>query len=337
MGATEEPGSTSGGLGVLSPGARALYRLAVRSQGRLLPEDIGLEDRSCLHELIDIGLLVPDTDRPGVLVAIDPKQLSIGLSAAWQRKALDLLTRAAALPADLHDLAEVYHSPEQAGGTIEYVRGKVLINQRVQQLVASAAEEILAAQPGGPRPPEALASVIARDLETLRRGIVQRTIYHPSTRYHAPTREYVAAITQAGAQVRTLDEPYTRLIVIDRRAAVIPVAEDLNLAAFVHDQAVVNYLVAEVFERNWSRGLDFDGARAVPQQVVSRLRQTIIDLLLDGVNHRVIARRLGLSERTLARHLAEMREDYQVESLFQLGYTLARTSGAGSKVPEDYT
>jgi DNA-binding NarL/FixJ family response regulator len=123
-----------------------------------------------------------------------------------------------------------------------------------------------------------------------------------------------------------LDEPYTRLIVIDRRVAVIPVADDLSLAAFIHDQAIINYLVEEVFERNWSRALDFDGDRAVPQHVVSRLRQTIIDLLLKGTNHRVIARRLGISERTLARHIAEMREEYNVDSLFQLGYVLARAS-----------
>ncbi|GAA0661303.1 helix-turn-helix transcriptional regulator [Kitasatospora atroaurantiaca] len=325
MSETDEPGLTSGGLGVLSAEARELYRSVLRCHGRLTPEESKSADQDHLLELVDIGLLVRDTDNPDVLVAVDPKQLSARLSTAWQRKALDLLSRAVALPADLQELAEDFRTPEQAGGTIEYVRGKVLINQRLGQLVSSCMEEMLAAQPGGPRPPEALASVITRDLEMLRRGAAIRTIYHPSTRYHTPTREYVTAIAEHGGQVRTLDEPYTRLIVIDRRTAVIPVAEDLNLAAFIHDQAVISYLVEEVFERNWSRGLDFDGTRTVPPQVVSRLRQTIIDLMLKGTNHRVIARRLGISERTLARHIAEMREEYHVESLFQLGYVLARS------------
>ncbi|MDH6703574.1 DNA-binding transcriptional ArsR family regulator [Kitasatospora sp. MAA19] len=326
MSGTEDPGVTTGGLGVLSSEARALYRNTVLTGGRVVTADVSSDDKDRLAELLDIGLLVADIDAPGVLIAVDPAQLSKGLSAAWQRKALNLLTRAAALPGDLQELADTYHRPEQAGGTIEYIRGKVLINQRLHQLVTSASEEILAAQPGGPRPPEALTTVIGRDLDTLRRGASLRTIYHPSTRYHAPTREYVATVTSAGAQVRTLDEPYTRLFVIDRRSAVIPVIEDLNVAAFIHDRAIVSYLADEVFERNWSRSLDFDGSRAVPQEVVSSLRQAIIDLLLDGVNHRVIARRLGISERTLARHLAEMREDYQVESLFQLGYVLARSA-----------
>ncbi len=320
-----ESGRTSGGPGVLSSAARALYGSVLRAGGRLPP---GLRpfDESHLLELTGIGLLVPDTDDPDVLIAVDPKQLSSALSTAWQRKAVDLLTRALALPTDLHDLAEAFHTPEQIGGTIQYVRGKVLINQRLEELVARCTEEILTAQPGGPRPPEALAGVIGRDLEALGRGVALRLLYHPSTRYHGPSRDFVAAITRGGAQVRTLDDSYTRLIILDRRTVVIPVAGDLNVAAFVHDQAVINYLIDEVFERNWARGLDFDGSSSVPPEVISRLRQAIIDLLLKGTNHRVIARRLGISERTLARHIAEMREEYNVESLFQLGYVLARAA-----------
>ncbi|MFD9127135.1 helix-turn-helix domain-containing protein [Kitasatospora sp. NPDC059571] len=325
MSGREQPGLTPGGAGVLSADARELYLHVVKNNGRLAPGDADTEDGP-LRELLAMGLLVPDTDDHDVLVAVDPAQLAAGLSSAWQRQALDLLSRAVTLPAELQELADAFHTPEQAGGSIEYVRGKVLINQRLQQIIASGMEEALALQPGGPRPPDVLAGTIERDLDTLRRGTIMRTVYHASTRYHQPTRDYVSTLAAAGGQFRTLDEPYTRLIVIDRKIAVIPVAEDMSLAAFIHDPAVIAYMTEEVFERNWARALEFDGERTVPQQVVSRLRQTIIELLLAGTNHRVIARRLGISERTLARHIAEMREDYNVDSLFQLGYVLARSS-----------
>ncbi|MFI6848602.1 helix-turn-helix domain-containing protein [Kitasatospora sp. NBC_00085] len=310
--------------GTLSAAAHDLYLLIIRTRGRINRKEIHDSSYGHLGELLDIGLLIPDTDDPQVLVAVDPQQLATRLSTTWQRQALDLLARAIAVPSDLQGLAEAFHRPESTGGIIEYVHGKALIAQRINHAVTSAKEEILAAQPGGPRPPEVLSRAISDDLGDLKRGISTRTIYHPSTRYHAPTRDYVAKITEAGGKFRTLDEPYTRLIIVDRLLAVIPVAEDLNVAAFIYDPAVIHFLFHEVFERNWNRGLDFTGGRTVPQQVVSRLRQTIIDLLLEGTNHRVIARRLGISERTLARHLAEMREDYNVESLFQLGYALAR-------------
>ncbi|WP_371517934.1 hypothetical protein [Kitasatospora sp. NBC_01300] len=323
---TAEPGLTSGGLGVLSADARNLYLHVVGNHGRLTRQERVKAETKHLQELLDIGLLVPDTDEDDVLIAVDPQQLSVGLIASWQRKALDLLSRAEELPTDLKELAEAFNTPMQSGGSIEYVRGKALINQRLSQLANSCTEEFLAAQPGGPRPPEALAGSRDRDLALLQRGALARTIYHPSTRYHPATRDYVLAITEAGGHVRTLDEPYARLIIVDRRTAIIPVADDLNVAAFIHDRAIISFLVSEIFERHWSHALEFDGARVVPQQVISSLRQTIIDLLLKGTSHRVIARSLGISERTLARHIADMREDYQVDSLFQLGYVLARAT-----------
>ncbi|MFD8704478.1 helix-turn-helix domain-containing protein [Kitasatospora sp. NPDC059648] len=318
-------GPTAGGIPVLSPEARALYLEIVKADGRVSAES-PYHQLNGLSELLEIGLLMPDADDRNELVAVDPAQLSARLSGTWQRQALDLLSRAVSLPAELHELSQEFHAPEKSGGAIEYVQGKVLINQRLDQLFTTGTEETLALQPGGPRPPELLAAMVERDLEALNRSTSMRTIYHASTRYHQPTRDYVAKLAKAGGQFRTLDEPYTRLIVIDRRVAVIPVADDMTLAAFIFEPVIANYLAEEVFEPSWNRALEFDGNRAVPQQVVSRLRQTIIDLMLAGINHRVIARRLGISERTLARHIAEMREDYNVESLFQLGYALARAA-----------
>ncbi|MFJ7247377.1 hypothetical protein ACIQWA_22425 [Kitasatospora sp. NPDC098652] len=322
MSEREQP--LSAGLSTLSAEAKELYLAVIRGDGKLPLGPSADQTHSSREELVRIGLLVPDSDDPTTLVAADPAQLSTSLSHSWQRQALELLSRAVSLPSELQDLAREFHTPKQFGGSIEYVQGKVLIRQRLEQYRESGLGEALSLQPGGPRQPDLLAGMIEQDLETLRSGTEVRTIYHASTRYHQPTRDYVATLARAGGQYRTLDEPYTRLILMDRRVAVIPIAEDMSLAAFIHDPAVVDYLAEEVFERCWSRALEFEGGRTVPQQVVSRLRQTIIDLMLEGTNHRVIARRLGISERTLARHIAEMRDDYKVDSLFQLGYVLGR-------------
>ncbi|MFE7191301.1 LuxR family transcriptional regulator [Kitasatospora sp. NPDC057541] len=326
MNGREQSGAAAGAPRILSTDARELYLAVLRKDGRIARKGNDPDESQVFDELLSIGLLVPDLDEPRMLIAADPAQLSASLSLTWQRQALEHLSRAVSLPTELAELAEEFHSPGQSGGQIEYVRGKALINQRVRQSTAGGLEEALAMQPGGPRPPDVLAANLESDLEVLRRGATMRTIYHASTRYHQPTRDYVTTLAAAGWQFRTLDEPYTRLIIIDRRIAVIPVDDDMSLAAFIHDQSVIEYLAEEVFERNWGRALEFDGHPAVPRQVVSRLRQTIIELLLSGTNHRVIARRLGISERTLARHIAEMREDYNVDSLFQLGYVLGRAA-----------
>ncbi|WP_030232920.1 helix-turn-helix domain-containing protein [Streptomyces sp. NRRL S-350] len=322
MSEREQP--LAAGSTVVSNEARELYLAVIRGDGKLPLGSNADQDVPARDELVRIGLLVPDSDDPTIFIAADPTQLSTSLSHSWQRQALELLSRAVSLPSELQELAREFHTPKHHGGSIEYVQGKALIRQRLEQFRESGLEEALALQPGGPRQPDLLAGMIEQDLETLRSGTKMRTIYHASTRYHQPTRDYVATLARAGGQYRTLDEPYTRLIVMNRRVAVIPIADDMSLAAFIYDPAVVNYLAEEVFERCWSRALEFEGARTVPQQVVSRLRQTIIDQMLEGTSHRVIARRLGISERTLARHIAEMRDDYKVDSLFQLGYVLGR-------------
>ncbi|MFI6154197.1 helix-turn-helix domain-containing protein [Kitasatospora sp. NPDC051170] len=322
MSEREQP--LAAGTTVLSAEARELYLAVVRGDGKLPLGSLVDRNASARNELVRIGLLVADSDDPSTFIATDPAQLSTSLSHSWQRQALELLSRAVSLPAEMEEIAREFHTPKQLGGAIEHVQGKALIRQRVQQFRSSRLEEILALQPGGPREPETLAGMIEQDLETLHSGTKIRTIYHASTRYHQPTRDYVATLARAGGQYRTLDEPYTRLIVMDRRVAVIPIVEDMSLAAFIYDPAVVDYLAEEVFDRCWSRALEFEGDRTVPQQVVSRLRQTIIEQMLEGTNHRVIARRLGISERTLARHIAEMRDDYKVDSLFQLGYVIGR-------------
>ncbi|MGW4802576.1 hypothetical protein [Kitasatospora sp. NPDC004272] len=325
MSAREQPGPAAWRGGNLSQAARSLYLRAINQNSGTV-DTREESDAAAIEELARIGLLVADSDDPAVFIATDPAQLSSSLSTRWQRQALELLTQAVSVPEEFAELAEKFHAPGQSGGVVEYVRGKSLINQRVQQLGRAGIKEALAMQPGGPRPTEMLTAGLQEDLKTVQGGTTMRTIYHASTRYHQPTRDYVATLAAAGWQFRTLDEPYTRLIILDRRVAVIPAVDDMSLAAFIHDQAVIDFLVEEVFERSWGRALEFDGDRAVPQQVVSRLRQTIIDLLLSGTNHRVIARRLGISERTLARHIAEMRDDYNVDSLFQLGYALGRSS-----------
>lgn len=325
MGVGDEPDYVPSSPSLLSEEARRLYLDAVRSGGIPFAQTQGdSKAASALRELLHLGLLVPDIDDRSRCVAVDPQRLSARLSHMWQTKALELLVRSLSLSSELRDVVEAFHYPVQDGGAIEYVQGKVLINQRLDHLVAQSSEEILTAQPGGARPAEALARSYHRDLEVLHRGASMRTIYQPSARYSGPTREYVDAITRAGGQVRTLDESFTRLIVVDRRTAVIPVEGDLGVAAFIHDTAVVTFLVQEVFERDWDRAIAFDGSRSVPQRVVSRLRREIARLMLQGQGQRVIARRLGLSERTVARHLAEMREEYDADTLFQLGWRLAQ-------------
>ncbi|MFC8716797.1 helix-turn-helix domain-containing protein [Kitasatospora sp. NPDC057198] len=322
---TRDSGAGHSADELLSAGAREVYLSIVRSGGRAKTREHQAAEKQ-IQELLDFGLLIHDTDDHSDVVAVDPRALSISLSSSWQREAAQLLHRSVALSADLRDLGDAFSElsgQTEASSKIEYVHGYQSINQRLAMLVDSCTHELMTAQPGGGRSAEALRSAFDRDRGVLRRGGTTRSIYQPSARYSSPTLEYVETMTAAGSQIRTLGEPFSIMIIADRKTAVIPGSEDMTQAAFVKDHAVVAYLI-QLFESLWERAIPFHANREIPPQVLSSLRRQIVRFMAQGIGHRVIARNLGLSERTLARHIAEMREDYGVDTLFQLGWKLAQ-------------
>ncbi|MFE0458107.1 hypothetical protein ACFW1A_02445 [Kitasatospora sp. NPDC058965] len=306
--------------------AKSLYLRVVAAGGTMEIDDPLLD--AAKNELAELGLLVIGQEKPETVTVIDPNRLATRLSSSWQKQALSLLSQAVALPAAVQELAQAYQAVQRdvrPGGAVEHIHGLIEINERVGMLVDSAQFEALSAQPGGSRRQNLLGPAVAMDRSLLQRGVARRIVYHPSARYSAPTRQYVEQITEAGGEVRTLEEPFTRLFIIDRRVAVIPVKGDTETAAFISDEAMIAYLL-DSFERLWERSSPFLGATEVPPEVISRMRTNILRMMSQGIGHRVIARNLGISERTLARHIADFREEYNSETLFQLGWRMALNS-----------
>ena len=104
------------------------------------------------------------------------------------------------------------------------------INSVLDQLLAECEEELLTAQPEAGRDPRFLAKAALRDIVALERGVTMRTLYQHSARRSSVTHKYVAAVTARGAEVRTLDEFFNRMIVVDRRVAVIPSRDEVAVA-----------------------------------------------------------------------------------------------------------
>ena len=156
-----------------------------------------------------------------------------------------------------------------------------------------------------------------------------RTLYQHSARRHAPTRKYVAEVTAHGAEVRTLDEFFNRMIVIDRRLAIIPGAADLTVAMAIREPGLVTYLV-DVFERAWERARPFTNTeRSMMHDIAKEQRSMTIRMLIQGHSDPVSAKRLGVSARTFAAYVADLKEEYDAETRFQLGYTMGQAGVSG--------
>jgi hypothetical protein len=217
-------------------------------------------------------------------------------------------------------------------GPFAYVHGLTVIGAFIQAAMGEAEEEVLSAQPQTGRDTGGLSGSLELERAVLERGGRILTLYQHSARRSAQTRDYVAAAVDLGLEVRTLDEFFNRIIVIDRRLAIIPSPSELTTALAIREPTVVAYLV-DVFMRSWERARPFTSRDvSVVKQIAGEQRAMTMRMLVEGYSDPVSAKRLGVSPRTYAGYVADLKEEFDAETRFQLGYTLGRLG-----VPEDVT
>ncbi|MFD9032392.1 LuxR C-terminal-related transcriptional regulator [Streptomyces sp. NPDC059567] len=199
------------------------------------------------------------------------------------------------------------------------------VREAITELGRTCEREVMTAQPGGGRRAEVLEEAVARDEELLRRGVRMRILYQHTARFSSGTCAYVERVGKLGAQVRTLDDEFMRMLVFDRATAVIPVPDDPNAAVLIREPHVVSFMVG-AYERLWLEALPFETEwdRQTIMDISDELKQTIVRLLTEGLTDAAIARRLGLSVRSCRRHVADVMAALGAESRFQAGYLLAQ-------------
>lgn len=284
--------------------------------------------RRAFDLLVEIGLL--QFDGAAVWRPVEP-------STAQSRVVSPLGTEGARLIEESARWAEAFSGLSQSwrrspvaseSGPFLYLHGDA-INPYLTALVGEAQDELLTAQPQARRNAKAVADAAERDVAALKRGLTMRTIYQHSARRHPATHKYVAEVTGHGAEVRTLDEFFNRMILVDRRVALIPAAEDQQAAVVVREPAIVAYLV-DVFERAFARGRPFASSeQSLMKEIATEQRSMTIRTLIEGHADAVSAKRLGVSPRTYAGYVAELKSEYDAETRFQLGYAMGRLGIAG--------
>jgi sugar-specific transcriptional regulator TrmB len=316
---------------LLETAAGRLFSNAV-AHGQLAADDPRIAEdgelKPALDLLLDIGLLVSNHAGTQYL-PVDPSTVQTRVVVPLSREGADLLNESAEWAETFSQLGQTYRRATASDiAPITELRGINQINNYLQALISDARTEILAAQPYGRRPAPELAAAQDRDLRAVDRGVKMRTLYQHSARQSPATREYVAVISAHGAEVRTLDEFFKRLIIVDREVAVIPGSEDHVVALALRDKSLVGYLV-DIFERSWERGRPFTAHEARNEKsIASDVRAMTIRLLVEGHSDPASAKRLGVSTRTYAGYIAALKEEYGVQTRFQLGHAMGMASTA---------
>ncbi|MFJ2703417.1 LuxR C-terminal-related transcriptional regulator [Streptomyces sp. NPDC087428] len=300
--------------------ALAAYRRALVA-GRLPAHEVA----GCLR---DLHLMVADRRSPGFMIPVPPETASHAVLAPLQEAVLDRRRALRASRAALNVFEALYadvHRTEQPALT--RLSGEAVISKALDAAVDGCREQVRTAHPGGGRPAPVLQEALIRDLGNLRRGIRQRTIYQHTVRSDRTTLAYVEQVTAAGAEIRTLAEVVDRVIVFDRDLAFVPFSDEPHHALRVQHPSLVRFL-ARGFDEAWARSVPVRPERAPLRTpvVTSDLQRAILRAVVNGETDAAIARRIGMSRRSVAEHMRKVSEQLGSTSRAQLGYLVA-TSG----------
>jgi hypothetical protein len=283
----------------------------------------GGPDHEAFTFLVDLGLLTLDPPTDSYL-PVDPATVQSRVVSPMGQRAAELLSESTEWANTFAELGLAYRRTAPSEQPIVELRGLPNINRFLTAAVGDAEFELLTAQPDGARPAEILAEAIERDRRALQRGLRMRTLYQHSARRSVPTRQYVEEVIKDGAEVRTLDEFFNRLIVVDRRLAIVPGVEGYQVALAVHDPGMVAYLV-DIFERYWERARGYtDRELNTEREVADDVHNMTVRMLVEGHSDNASAKRMGVSTRTYAGYVASLKAEYGVETRFQLGYAIGQ-------------
>ncbi|GGN58387.1 hypothetical protein GCM10010112_12170 [Actinoplanes lobatus] len=320
-------------LDVLGLGSEAesVYRLLLahpRWGVRDLVEHLAADEdtvRGALDQLFDLALLCPSAEREGELRAVSP---TVGLQSLLARQQADVEHRlrriaagqaaVAAILAEYSDRAAAEEAPEA-----ERVIGPDAIQSRLEELAQTLREELLSIVPSVP---SVAAAETARrhNAELVARGITIRTTLRDSARRDPVAAEYAKSLTDVGAEVRTAPLLPPRMLIFDRAIAIVPIDPGHTAQGVLQlsGLGVVASLVT-LHEQVWRTAVPL-GAVARDSDGITPIQRELLQLLAQGHTDSSAATRLGLSERTCRRAMAELMERLGARSRFEAGLLAAR-------------
>lgn len=318
----------------LSPAAEAVYR-AMLSEPRIgiaeLCERLALSEqevRAGLDDLVRFTLLRVSRDDPGQLRTVPPQ---VGLQTLLKRQEAELHRRQQELAKTREQVASTVAEyaklrPEQVAGGNRRLDGLDAIQGELETLARDLTSECLSVMPGGAQSPGSLTASQPLDQEALARGVRVLTLYQDSMRNSPETYAYARWLTDLGGQVRTAPVLPPRMLIFDRKVAVIPIdPANSRLGALCTSEPGFVASLAAVFEQAWSTAIPLGAAIETDFETgLTPIDRELLKLMATGLTDEAAGRRLGVSSRTVRRQMAALMERLDAASRFEAGLKAAQ-------------
>jgi DNA-binding CsgD family transcriptional regulator len=170
------------------------------------------------------------------------------------------------------------------------------------------------------RPPEESA-----DTAHLQRGIDARYLIVESQVKARGMREYFDYVRRHGGQVRAVPSVPLKMIIFDGEAAVMGIDPDNNsIGAMVHHSKAVLRIAVGLYEHYWHSARPLVDLAPSDQVGLTAQESELLRLLVHGATDEQVARKLGVSMRTVRRIAAKLSEQVGASGRFELGVRAAQ-------------
>ncbi|EST38947.1 hypothetical protein N566_04740 [Streptomycetaceae bacterium MP113-05] len=279
------------------------------------------EVREALGELSALALVRESgAGEPG-LRAISPR---LATEILLSRRQVEVVERQRQLEnarlAAARLMAEFTHHELPDSGQIQYLHGLDAVRDYLETINSQVQEEFLTLAPGGPQSPENMRASRALNIRLLERGVSMRTVYLESIRRDHATVEHAQWLVSLGADVRTAPFLPNRVIVCDRRIALVATdSEETSLGALAISNPGLLSLVISLFHRIWKDAAPL-GSRPRPGYGPFTVQQLeTLRLMNEGRTDESIAKSLGVTSRTVRRTVTTLLSRLGAQSRFQAG------------------
>jgi DNA-binding CsgD family transcriptional regulator len=298
----------------LSPDDERLYRELLRTPAATaaqLAHSAGCpvpHARATLGHLVEMRLV---QRRPGRPVTFQPTPPDVAIAARVNELQADLDKARLAIPDLLHEYQRGRASIEPSG-LVEVQTGPQIEQRRGLEIRSLATDELLVMGDAVDVP--------------LRPGLRCRGIYEAALLEVPGQLSHLRRLISHGEHARVAPRLPTRMIICDRRMAMLPLAAPApggsESVVLVNPSSLLDALI-ELFEDYWQRSHPVSAA----QDTVSGLSTADLEtlrLLGTGMKDEAIARQLGVSMRTARRRITALLTRLGAASRFQAGAEAAR-------------
>ncbi len=285
------------------------------------------EIETSIGRLLRLHLVRVDSTSPARYFAVSPETARVELIGPLRRDIERRHHEVDRISAVLYELTSVYQerTARCAGpATVEVVTSPSQAAELTLELAASCRSEILLSEPDVSAAVAAMPYFHAGGKSVLSADVAVRTLFPHTARFRRDLTEHMQDQAQRNTSYRTRSDSFMPLIVFDGQAAAFPDHTRSDGIVLVRDSAVVSFAVA-AFERAWTRGIPFSTSceRQVVDEISESTKRTILRLMVQGVEDRVIARRLNMSLRSCQRHIEVIMRRLGAKTRMHAGYLVS--------------